>query len=85
MANSFLMNVLKPLTTIFKKTVNDKQSNSKSNVSSSFIAPTVNKMKLTDYVSTQKNKTNTNPTGILYDKSIRIFELCRKIIYFFNI
>ena len=63
MANSFLMNMLKPLTTIFKKTVNDKTSNSKSKVSSSFIAPTVNKMKLTDYVSTQKNKTNTPQEG----------------------
>ena len=73
--NNFLMNVLKPLTTIFKKTVKDKTSNSKSKVSSSFVAPTVNKMKLADYVSKQKNNTTSEsviepPTAPTFSASV---------------
>ena len=75
MANNFLANVLKPLTTIFKKTVNDKTSNSKRKVSSSFVAPTVNKMKLADYVSKQNNNTTSEsviepPTAPTFSASV---------------
>ena len=75
MTNNFLANVLRPLTTIFKKKVNDKTSKSKSGVSSSFAAPTINKMKLADYVSKKGNKPTSesaieSPTAPTFSASV---------------